>query len=184
MPDFPQGLAMNPPRSYAEWMPLLDAFRGGDDSVLATLRGGTIEWTNVVAERWTRQVTECLTTRLQALSKQLQTALDRSRCDYFAISNALLLTRRSLTPLRGFTVIPALPPNVRSHLESELNRWATETQKSLERHAEGVRHDQGRLLKTIRDHPVTVIAEPVPPAPVNHAGADIPVPSRGRRIIL
>lgn len=175
---------MNSPHSYAEWMPLLDAFRGGDDSVLDALRGGTIEWTNVVAERWTRQISESLTTRLQALSKQLQTSLDRARGDYFAISNALLMTRRGLTPLRGFVVIPALPPDVRSHLQLELDRWAAETQKSLEGHAEGVRHDHGRLLKTIRDHPLTAVAEPASPAPANQSVADLPPPGRGRRIIF
>src|SRR5689334_18421769 len=125
-----------PPRTYAEWMPLLDRFRAGDDSALEPMQNGSIEWTNVVAERWTRQVAECLTTRLQGLSKQLQTGLDRARGDYFAISNALLLTRRALTPLRAFARISSLPPDVTTHLDSELNRWAAETQNSLERHAE------------------------------------------------
>jgi uncharacterized coiled-coil protein SlyX len=162
----------------------LDRFRDGDDSVLDSLRGGTIEWTNVVAERWTRQIADCLTARLQSLSKQLQTSLDRARGDYFAISNALLITRRALTPLRGFVIMLALPADVRAHLESELNRWATETQKSLERHAEGVRHDQGRLLKTIRDHSLTAAAEPPPPAHSNQSMPEAPHPGRGRRIIL
>jgi hypothetical protein len=174
---------MNPPHVYAEWLPLLDQFRGGDDSVLEAMRAGSIEWTNVVAERWTRQVADSLTTRLQALSKHLQTGLDRARGDYFAISNALLLVRRGLSPLRMFVSLPALPPDVKNHLASQLGRWATETQKSLERHAEGVRHDQGRLLKTIRDHPLTVDVETFnPPAVVSSESGNPPV--RGRRIIL
>jgi hypothetical protein len=149
------------------------------------MRCGTIEWTNVVAERWTRHVADTLSARLQVLSKQLQTSLDRARGDYFAISNALLLARRGLAPLRAFVNLPAIPTEVQSHLSSELGRWTTETQKSLERHAEGVRHDQGRLLKTIRDHPLTAECEVPPAAPVTPASSDSALPpSRGRRILL
>jgi hypothetical protein len=175
---------MGGPATYGEWLPLFDQFRAGDDFVLEAMRGGSIEWTNVVAERWTRQVADSLSTRLQALSKQLQTSLDRARGDYFAISNALLLTRRGLSPLRAFVSMPALPPDVKTHLASELDRWATETQKSLERHAEGIRHDQGRLLKTIRDHPLNTVVEPPPNPPVVQSSGSGNPPVRGRRVIL
>jgi hypothetical protein len=174
---------MNPPQIYAEWLLLLDQFRAGDDSVLEAMRGGSIEWTNVVAERWTRQVADSLTTRLKALSKQLQTNLDRARGDYFAISNALLVARRGLLPLRMFVSLPAFPPDVKSHLASELDRWATESQKSLERHSEEVRHDEGRLLKTIRDHPLTAVVEASGPPAAQSSEISSP-PARGRRVIL
>ena len=175
---------MGGPTTYGEWLPLLDRFRAGEDSALEAMRGGSIEWTNVVAERWTHQIADSLTIRLQALSRQLQTSLDRARGDHFAISNALLLTRRGLSPLRTFVGLPALPPGLKTHLASELDRWATDTQKSLERHAEGIRHDQGRLLKTIRDHPVnTVVEAPANPPVVQSAGSGNP-PVRGRRVIL
>jgi hypothetical protein len=175
---------MGAPTTYAQWLPLLDQFRAGDDSVLETLCGGSIEWTNVVAERWTRHVGDSVTTRLQSLSKQLQTSLDRARGDYFAISNALLHARRGLSPLRQFVALPALPPDVKNHLMAELDRWASETQKSLERHAQGVRHDQGGLLKTIRDHPLTAVVEVASyqRASPNSESGNPPV--RGRRVIL
>ncbi|MBX3278423.1 MAG: hypothetical protein KF868_10515 [Acidobacteria bacterium] len=175
-------MKMTPPCTYAEWLPLLDRFRAGDDEVLEALKLGTIEWTNVVAERWVQQVADSLNARLQMLSKQLQTGLDRARGDSFAISNTMLLVRRGLLPLRIFVCIPSLTPEVRAHLESELNRWTVETQKSLERHAEEFRQDQGRLLKIIRDHSLTIVVEPLPSTPSSSEDSTPPV--RGRRVIL
>jgi hypothetical protein len=173
------------PRTYAEWMLLLDRFGEGDDTVIVFMRQGTLDWTNVVAERWTRQVAACLTARLQFLSQQLQRMLDRSRDDHFAISNSLLITRRGLTPLRMFVQLPVLPEEVKQHLVSELDRWALETQKSLERHAAGVRHDQGRLLKTIRDHPLMVaFSEPVEARASEEPTIAADPVSRARRVIL
>jgi hypothetical protein len=173
------------PSTYAEWLPFLDRFGAGDDSVIVVMSQGTLEWTNVVAERWTRQVSTCLNGRLQTLSTQLQTMLDRSRGDHFAISNALLMTRRALIPLRAFVRLPVLPDDVKQHLVSELDRWASETQKSLETHAANIRHDQGRLLKTIRDHPLTAVASETPSPPQTETpGGVTDSPTKRRRVIL
>ena len=175
---------MTNPETYAEWLPLLDRFRGGDNSALEEMRNGKIEWTNVVAERWTRQVAECLNARLDALSKQFQRGFDNARSDYFAVSNVLLVTRRALTPLRAFVAMPSMPSELRDHLQTELDRWISGTQKNLEDQAEKVRTDQGRLLKTMRDHSLTVPVGAAPVAPVAPvAGTDPPV-VRGRRVIL
>src|SRR6266404_2766489 len=156
---------MTNPETYAEWLPLLDRFRSGDNTALEEMRNGRIEWTNVVAERWTRQVAECLNARLDALSKQLQKGFDHARSDYFAISNVLLVTRRALTPLRAFVTMPSMPSELRDHLQIELDRWVSATQKNLEDQAEKVRTDQGRLLKTMRDHSLNVPVEAAPAAP-------------------
>jgi hypothetical protein len=175
---------MTSPRTYAEWLPLLDRFAEGDDSVVSLLSGGRIEWTNVVAERWTRQVSACLSVRLQALSKQLQSGLDRARGDRFAISNAIIIARRGLVPLRAFVSVPAYPSEVQAYLLSELDRWVSESQKSLEKHAEGIRHDQGLLLKAIRDNPLSAPTEAPAPIPIRETGDAVTSLTRGRRIIL
>jgi hypothetical protein len=173
------------PNTYAEWLLVLDRFGAGDDATIEVMNQGTLEWTNVVAERWTRQVSSCLNGRLASLSTRLQTMLDRAKGDYFAISNALLVTRRSLTPLRAFVRLPVFPEDVRQYLVSEVERWASETQKSLEAHAVKNHDDQGRLLKTIRDHSLVArlsAAATSPPAPTPDDRANPPV--RGRRVIL
>lgn len=177
---------MTAPRTYADWLPLLDGFRSGDNKFLAEMQGGTIEWTNVVAERWTRQVTDCLNERLTVLSREFQHALDRAAGDHLAIGNAMLLARRTLEILRNFAALPAANQDVRAFLSSQLESWATQTQQSLERNAMLVRHDQGRLLKTIREHALTARPATVPSAKVQSEPA--PQPSapiiRGRRVLL
>jgi hypothetical protein len=146
-----------PPRVYAEWLPLLDQFREGDDAVLEAMRAGTIEWTNVVAERWTSHIAGALTARLQAVSRQLQVGLDRSRGDVFAISKAMIGARRSLVSLRLLATLPCAPENVQKHLVSELDRFVTQTQETLEKGAREIRHDNGLVLKAIRDNPLTSV---------------------------
>src|SRR5258706_353072 len=117
------------PSEYASWLPLLDRFRDGDDSVLALMQQGSIGWTNVVAERWTQQVSSAVSVRLTGISKMLQVGLERARGDFFAISRALLDARRALQPVRQFATLPCLPENLMSHLKSEVERWARETQE-------------------------------------------------------
>jgi len=174
---------MNGPRTYTEWLLLLDRFRSGDDSTIPLMESGYVEWTNVVAERWTRQVADALSARLLVLSKQLQNGLDRARGDYFAISSALVATRRGLIPLRTFAALPCFPEMVRSHLVSELDRWVTETQRSLEGSAIGVRHDQGWLLKTIRDDPLSLVRDDHSSTPTSQAQEGPPSVRRHRVVI-
>lgn len=169
------------PSAYASWLPLLDRFREGDDAALDLMRQGSIEWSNVVAQRWTQHVTAAFEGRLQAISKQLQLGLNRSSGDAFALARSLLDARHALQPLRAFISLPSLPEEVRNHLQSELERWATQTQDRLEKGAQEIRADNGRLLKIIRDNSLAARAETSPPAATE---IDDAPPRRGRRIIL
>jgi hypothetical protein len=72
---------------------------------------------------------------------------------------------------------------VRQFLSSNVDAWAAQTQQSLERNALLVRHDQGRLLKTIRDHPLTARSFASAPA-ISSPPPQAALPMRGRRVIL
>jgi hypothetical protein len=176
--------AWNPPRIYAEWLPLLERFREGDDGALDSMRRGAIEWTNVVAERWTARVAETLSVRLQVVSRELQIGLDRSRGDLFAISKAMIGARRSLIPLRALASLSCTPEGVRKHLVSELERFIRQTQETLEKGAQEIRRDNGLVLKAIRDNPLTAMAC----SDVSEMGSSSESPeravTRGRRVIL
>lgn len=175
-----------PPRSYAEWVLLLDRFRAGDQEdqvLLQAMREGSLDWTNVVAERWTKQLADTLTARLTALSKSLQRGLAQSRGDTFAISQAMLKAKRALGPLSELTSLPCLQEQVRAHLNGELSRWARETQESLERGARQDRTDSTRFLKLLRDHALVL------PAPSSTQLNPDPAPKpdvagRTRRVLL
>lgn len=171
------------PETYAEWLPLLDRFRDGDDSVMELLQRGSIDWTAIVAERWTKQLTSCLITRLQQVNRTLQRDLDRSRGDSFGVSHALLAARRALVPLRQLGAMPSLPPQLADHLQAEIARFAAERQATLERSAAAIRSDGGRLLKVLRDTPLTAAPEP-PPRPALELDEPATGAARRRRILL
>jgi len=178
---------MNAPHTYAEWLSLLERFGVGDDSTIQVMKGGSIEWSNVVAERWTLRVSDALNARLKALSKRLQTSLDRARGDYHAVANALVEARRGLVPLRAFLALQSIPEMVRTHLTAEVDRWATETQSSLESSVKDMRHDQGWLAKTIRDNALTLTRGdlPAPPTSEEQVGQQSPASAgRERRVII
>lgn len=168
------------PASYSDWVTVLERFRDGDDEVLDLMLRGTLEWTNVVAERWTSRVEEAFDARLRQAASRLQLALDRSRGDAFLVSQALLGARRTLSPLYAAAAMPCAPAQVRDHLTAKVAAFAARTQESLE---SGARRDRADvLLKALRDNALTAAG----PLRTSHA-ADAPAvttpPARGRRIL-
>jgi len=170
------------PAVYAEWLPLIERFRDGDDAVLPAMESGRIEWTNVVAERWTTRMAEAFKVRLENVSRQLQTAMDRAGGDAFAVSKAMLAARRGLSPLRAAAALPCLPEYVRNHFSGEVARFAAQSQESLESSAKKIRSDGGAMLKTIRDTTLTAVESP-PADPEAPSGSSSPT-ARGRRVLL
>ncbi len=171
------------PMAYAEWLPLFEQFRDGDDAVLPAMQSGRLEWTNIVAERWTTRMSEVIKVRLERISRQLQTALDRAAGDAFSVSRAMLAARRALTPLRAAAALPCLPDHVLKHFSGEVERFAAQTQESLESSAKRIRSDGGAMLKALRDNPLTAIEAP-PAADPEPPSDSSPPTARGRRVLL
>lgn len=171
-----------PPTTYAAWQELLDRFRAGADAVLPALEAGEIEWSPVVAERWTLRISETLEDRLRSLSTQLQRDLDRARGDRHGVESALLRVGRSLDPLARFCRLPCTPSEVRSHLLSELESWVRQTRSSLESQAARSRDDQGLLLRSIRSARLEIPGEPSG-VPGQTTDSELPAGIRGRRIL-
>jgi hypothetical protein len=172
---------LSAPSTYAEWVPLLERFRDGDDSVIELLLTGTLEWTNVVAERWTARVTEAFDARLQKVAARLQLGLDRARGDTFLVSQALLGARRSLSPLHTAAAMSCAPENVRQHFANVVAQFAARTQESLE--ASATRNRSDLLLKALRDNPLTISVSALVPDKTDSAAVAAP-PERRRRILM
>jgi hypothetical protein len=145
------------PTIYAEWIELIERFEGGDDSVLAEMKEGDLEWTNVVAQRWTVHVSRAMTSRLQSISQRLQLGFTRSGGDLFAVAQAMLGARRSLSPLVEFASLSCMSPAVASHLMTELQRFVEESQAALERSA--VQHGRSGepVLRVIRENRLRLV---------------------------
>jgi hypothetical protein len=174
--------AVSAPATYAEWVPLLERFRDGDDSVLELLLAGTLEWTNVVAERWTARVADAFEARLKTVTSRLQLALDRSRGDAFSVSQALLGARRALSPLHTAAAMSCAPESVREHFAAEVARFAAQTQESLEASAQRNRADV--LLKALRDNPLTIVVPVSLSRETESATVTTAQAGPGRRILL
>ncbi|HEV7488292.1 MAG TPA: hypothetical protein VGQ65_21670 [Thermoanaerobaculia bacterium] len=174
--------AVSVPATYAEWVPLLQRFRDGDDSVLELLLAGTIAWTNVVAERWTARVAEAFDARLKTVASRLQLALDRSRGDAFSVSQALLGARRALAPLHAAAAMSCAPESVREHFAAEVRRFAVGTQESLE--ASATRNRADVLLKALRDNPLTVVVPVLLSRETDSVTVTAAQAGPGRRILL
>lgn len=185
---------ISPPSTYASWLDLLERFQVGDDAVLPALEAGTLIWSSGVAQRWTEQVSESLSVRLQALAMQLQRSLGRAAGDLHAVARALGEARRGLPPLVRFCALPAMPAEVREHLRRELERWTEQVQASLEAQAARFRNDQGLLQATLRSCRLSLddatfgaageASAPRPGSLPSTSAEPGPAGSRTRRILL
>ena len=173
------GGSARPPRTYADWLPVLDRFANGDDDALNDLALGEVPWTSGVAQRWTNQVVLALDTRLRALSDFLQKSLQRAT-SHDDQARALIAARRRLGVLHAFASLDCIPSEVQAQLAARIEGWRTSTQNALEKSAQAVRNDDGRMLKVLRENTlVRVTGEPTPHVPEpNRDGG------RGRRILF
>jgi hypothetical protein len=155
-----------PPRQYAEWAAALDRFAQGDDATIDEMERGTLEWTAVVAERFTQRLHDAFFTRLQDAQRALGRQLDAARGDEARLAQALVGTRHLLAPLARVARLDVLPEPLRTHLAGELARMASSTQQSLEQSARADRHRGERLLAVVLRNPIRVPgASPAPAAP-------------------
>jgi hypothetical protein len=171
-----------PPRQYADWAAALDRFAAGDDACIDPMERGTLDWTAVVAERFTQRLHDAFFARLQDAQRRLGRQLDAARGDETRLAQALVGARHLLAPLARVARLPALPDNLRTHLTGELTRLAESTQQSLESSARADRRAGERLLAVVRRNPIRVPGAAEPPAPAAKPSAS--PPAGGRRPII
>lgn len=147
-------MTITPPRTYAEWVPLLDMLksREDDESVLQAMRQGSIEWQSGVAERFAKKLIDAVNFRMNAASDKFQRDMGRTQGQERAIVQALLSLRKEMRFLAQAIDLPVLPEKDRQHYLQLVVNQAGQMQSSLE---ESARKDRtGKLASLVRNNRV------------------------------
>lgn len=146
--------AINPPRTYAEWVAVLDILKAktDDDDVLQAMQSGTIEWQSGVAERFARKLVDTINYRMNAATDRFQKEMSRSNGQERAIVQALLALRKEFCFLSKAINIPAIPEKDRQQYYELVIEQANNVQNSLEDSAKKDR--SGKLASIVRNNKV------------------------------
>ena len=149
--------AYNPPRSYAEWVELLDMFKNktDDEAVVAAMQQGTLEWQAGVAERFSQKLVDAFNHRMNMATDKFQKEMQRSQGQERAIVQALLALRKEFRFLLGAMDLPVLPEKDRGHYCKLISDQANNIQKSLEDSAKADR--SGKLSSIVRNNRVNTL---------------------------
>lgn len=145
---------ITPPRTYAEWVAILDKLqtKEDDETVLAAMQQGTVEWQSGVAERFSKKLIDVVNARMNGATDKFQLDLTRSRGQERMIVQALLTLRKELSFLVQVMGIPALPEKDRMQYVQLVRNQADSIQSSLEDSAKKDR--TGKLASIVRNHKV------------------------------
>ncbi|MFF2158561.1 hypothetical protein ACFVVQ_25105 [Paenibacillus chitinolyticus] len=149
---------------------------------------GSFEWQAGVAEHLIRRISITLETRLNSITRQMNTDFSRLNGEDTALVRSLLEARRRFGTLNRLIHIPALPEQVQSQFSDILQKYVKETQLSIEN---SVKTDRtGHLKMLVKNNALTNYDQPgsVPLASVSSSGTSQKPPGSGtnirRRVIL
>lgn len=151
------GSTIAPPRTYAEWVPLLDMLKDktDDEAVLEAMTAGTVEWQTGVAERFSKKLIDVVNYRMNNATDKFQKDMLRTNGQESAIVQALFALRKELRFLAKAINLPALPEKDRQHYQQLVLSHADNIQKSLEDSAKSDR--TGRLSSIVRNNKVNAL---------------------------
>ena len=147
---------ITPPRTYAEWVAVLDMLKSkaDDESVLLAMQQGTIEWQSGVAERFAKKLIDVINYRMNRASDKFQKEMERAYGQERAVVQALLALRKEMSFLSKAINLPALPENDRQQYYQLVISQADSMQSSLE---DSARKDRsGKLASIVRNNKVNV----------------------------
>ena len=150
-------VAITPPRTYAEWVAVLDMLKSktDDESVLLAMQQGTIEWQSGVAERFAKKLIDVINYRMNRASDKFQKEMGRAYGQERAIVQALLALRKEMSFLSKAINLPAIPENDRQQYYQLVISQANSMQSSLEDSAKKDR--SGKLASILRNNKVNAL---------------------------
>jgi len=148
---------MRAPTTYSEWIDVIAKFknREDDETTLALMQRGTIDWQSGVAERFAKRLIDAVNYRMNEATDRFQREMTRAYGQERAIVQALIALRRELSFLAKAINIPAIPEKDRAQYVQLVYSQADSIQKSLE---DSSRSDRtGKLTSIIRNNRVNLI---------------------------
>ena len=145
---------VNPPRTYSEWVVILDMLKDktDDEQVLRAMQLGVMEWQSGVAERFARKLVNVINFRMNSASDKFQRELGRAYGQERAIVQALLALRKEMRFLSNAINLPAIPEKDRQQYLKLVIEQANNMQSSLEDSAKKDR--SGKLSSIVRNNRV------------------------------
>lgn len=149
-----QSSTIAPPKTYAEWVAVLNILKAksDDDAVLLAMQQGTIEWQSGVAERFAKKLIDVINYRMNSATDKFQKEMSRAYGQERAIVQALLALRKELCFLSKAINLPAIPEKDRQHYHQLVIDQANSIQNSLEDSAKKDR--SGKLASIVRNNKV------------------------------
>ncbi len=149
---------ITPPRTYTEWMAVIDVFRerSNDQDAIQAMKNGRLEWQSGVAERFSKRFIDAINYRMNFASDRFQRDMRHSAGQERGIVQALISLRRELMLLADAVDLPAIPEEIRAQYRSLVLQQADVIQKSLEDSAKKDR--SGKLASLVRNNRVNAFA--------------------------
>lgn len=147
-------VAITPPRTYAEWVTVLDMLKDktDDEAVLLAMQQGTVEWQSGVAERFAKKLIDAINYRMNSASDKFKKEMGRAYGQERAIVQAIIALRKEMCFLSKAINLPAIPEEDRQQYHQLVISQANSMQSSLEDSAKKDR--SGKLASIVRNNKV------------------------------
>ncbi len=93
---------------------------------------GVLTWSAEVAERFSSQMFELISFRIECASKRFQRNLDLAGGDGSEVATALLALKRELRFLKRLTMLPVIPDEKQNDFARQIHDHAAHTQQAFE----------------------------------------------------
>jgi hypothetical protein len=151
---------LQPPVSYADWVTCFQLLIHGDrdEDLLEVIAKGKVPWTNGIADRFIKKMSDAISERLHLAVDDFSTQLRRANGEENAIIQAILALRRRGQYLLRWVATPVFPEDVRTKFTEEIEKSLSQLQDFLINEVK--RDPSGRLVRAVKHTPILVSEQP------------------------
>lgn len=177
---------MTAPKTYSDWVAVLERFGDGDENVFEELNEGSFVIDAGTAQRFYARVEEVYKKRKQNWLEKFQRSFQMQNIqtdDDFGI--ALRNGKQNLVSLSKFVSAKGLPEDLRATLKKDLDDFVAEVKKSLKDNVSKTSNGKEKIFVMLNSFslPNIMQLEQVEKKP-NNKNENNSIPSTGRKIIF